>query len=165
MLAVTGSGLALISLLALACLSCAIWRKQKIKGKEQRQDTVIRDKVQRETGTSGGDSLFDFPPPYNSDSLDISEDILTNGRILFSGVLELICEEQNDGGTIVVQNCSQCSSVISGTMLKMIEQNFKESLNIPSNCHLYLGQGQQSSSASYRVDMREKSTLIEFSTK
>ena len=164
-LAVTGSGLALISLLALACLSCAIWRKQKIKGKEQRQDTVIRDKVQRETGTSGGDPLFDFPPPYNSDSLDISEDILTNGRILFSGVLELICEEQNDDGTIVVQNCSQCSSVISGTMLKMIEQNFKESLNIPTNCHLYLGQGQQSSSTSYRVDMREKSTLIEFSTK
>ena len=161
-LAVTGSCLAVLSLLALACLSPAIWRK--MRRREQRQDTVIRDKVQRETGTGGDDPLFDFPPPYNSDSVEISEDILTNGRILFSGVLELICEEQNDDGTIVVQNCSQCSSVISGTMLKMIEQNFKESLNIPSNCHLYLSHGQQPST-SYRVDVREKSTLIEFSTK
>ena len=164
-LAVTGSGLALLSLLVLASLSCAIWRKQKMR-REQRQDTVIRDKVQRETGTQGGgEPLFDFPPPYNSDSVDISADILTNGKILFSGVLELICEEQDDDGTIVVQNCSQCSSVISGTMLKMIEQNFKESLNIPSSCHLHLCQGQQSSSSSFREDGREKSTLIEFSTK
>ena len=125
--------------------------------REQRQDTGIKDKVQRETGNT--DSPLELPPPYNSDSVDsISKDILTNGTILFSGVLELICEQENDE-TIVVQNCSQCSSIIPSAMLNMIEQNFKESLNIPWKSHLYLAQEPSSRTG------REKSTLLEFSTK
>ena len=125
--------------------------------REQRQDTGIKDKVQRETGST--DSPHELPPPYNSDSVDsVSKDILTNGTILFSGVLELICEQENDE-TIVVQNCSQCSSIIPSAMLNMIEQNFKESLNIPRKSHLYLAQEPSSRTG------REKSTLLEFSTK
>ena len=112
-LAIGGPSLAVFSLLILIVLTIIFcWRKLKrsqLNHDQEKADVSLPDHP---------------PPPYHDDVVMTEED--GGQKIDFSGLLELNCEVGEQ------EKCDDCFGIsLNPSMLSMVEQNLKHSLNLP----------------------------------
>ena len=111
-LAIGGPSLAAISIITLAILTIIAWKR---KSKTSQANNDQKKKIDYQNDFTNHDNP---PPPYHDND--------DEHKIEFSGLLEINCEVGEK------EKCDDCSGIsLNSSMLKMVEQNLKHSLNLP----------------------------------